>query len=57
MRYRCADGVQEDRVISITPASMGLVGDEGEPFTIAMSDIRADLEGYVTFVPAWGHEM
>ena len=57
MRYRCADGVQEDMVISITPASMGLADDEGEPFTIAMSDIRAELEVDVMFVHALGHEM
>ena len=60
MRYRCAvGGVQEeDTVISITPASMGLVGNEGEPFTIAISHIRATLERLnVTFIPALGHEM
>jgi len=52
MRYRCVHGVQEDTVISITSESMGLAGDEGEPFTIAMTDIRAALEDYVTFAPA-----
>ena len=52
MRYRCTDGVQEDVAISITPASMGLEGDQGEPFTIAMSEIHARLERYVTFAPA-----
>ena len=57
MRYRCTNGVQEDMVISITPASMGLADDEGEPFTIAMSDIRAELEVDVMFVHALGHEM
>ena len=58
MRYRCVDGVQEDMVISITPASMGLVGDEGAPFTIAMSDIRARLQCLeVAFAPALEHEM
>ena len=58
MRYRCVDGVQEDTVISITPASMGLGGDEGGAFTIAMSDIRAALTRLnVTFDPALGHEM
>ena len=57
MRYRCTNGVQLDTVISITPASMGLADDEGEPFTIAMSDIRAELEVDVMFVNALGHEM
>ena len=56
MKYRV--GGQEDTVISITPASMGLVDDEGPAFTIAMSDIRVTLERLnVTFDPALGHEM
>jgi hypothetical protein len=58
MRYRCVVGVQEDTVISITPASMGLVDDGGGAFTIAMSDIREAIERRgVRFVPALGHEM
>ena len=57
MRYRCADGVQEDMVISITPLSMGLAGDNGAPFTIAMSDIRATLERYKKFATTLEHEM
>ena len=56
MKYRC--GGQEDTVISISPASMGLAGDEGEPFTIALSQIRESVERLkITFVPALGHEM
>ena len=57
LRYRV--GGQEDTVISITPASMGLAGDEGEPFIIALSHIREAVETdeEVRFVPALGHEM
>ena len=43
MRYRCADGVQECMVIIITLLSMGLAGDNGAPFIIAMTDIRVTL--------------
>ena len=56
MRYRV--GGQEDTVISITPASMGLTDDEGGPFTIELSNIRERLKLLnVTFDPAVGHEM
>ena len=56
MKYRV--GGQEDTVISITPASMGLADDEGEPFTIEMSAIRERLQLLgVTFDPALGQEM
>jgi hypothetical protein len=56
MKYRV--GGQDDTVISITPASMGLADDEGEPFTIEMSAIRERLQLLgVTFDPALGHEM
>ena len=57
MKYRC--GVQEDTVISIDPASMGLEDDEGEPFNIEMSrQIREGLEYCeVEFVPALGDEV
>jgi len=56
MKYRV--GGQEDTVIRITPASMGLVDDEGEAFTIEMSAIRERLERYnVTFDPALGKDM
>ena len=50
---------QEDTVISITPALMGLADDEGEPFNIYMRDIREALETLevVRFVPALGDEM
>jgi hypothetical protein len=62
MKYRCcvAGVQQEDTVISIPPASMGLAGDEeGEPFTIALSHIREVLDtlAEVSFVPALEHEM
>jgi hypothetical protein len=58
MKYRCAVGVQEDTVISIAPASMGLADDEGGAFTIAMSDMQATLETLeVRFVPALGNEI
>ena len=56
MKYRV--GGQEDTVIRITPVSMGLLDDEGEPFTIELSAIRERLERYnVTFDPALGKEM
>jgi hypothetical protein len=56
MKYRV--GGQEDTVISITPASMGLADDGGEPFTIELNDIRARLARLnITFVPALGQEM
>jgi hypothetical protein len=56
MKYRV--GGQENTVIRITPASMGLYDDEGEPFTIEMSAIRERLERYyVTFVPALEDEL
>ena len=57
MKYRC--GVQEDTVISISPASMGLLDDEGAPFNIEMSHLRDALEDLnVRFVPALdGNEM
>ena len=56
MRYRV--GGQEDIVIRIMPASMGLADDEGEPFTIELSDIREALELLnIAFVPALGHAM
>jgi hypothetical protein len=63
MRYRCcvAGVQQEDTVISIPPASMGLAGDDeqGEPFMIAFSHIRKELDTLkvVSFVPALEHEM
>jgi hypothetical protein len=55
MKYRCGV-VQEDTVIHLTPASMGLAVDEEESFTIKMSDIRTTLECLdIEFVPAaWG---
>ena len=56
MKYRV--GGQEDTVIRITPASMGLLDDEGEPFTIELSAIRGYLERInIRFVPALGKEM
>jgi hypothetical protein len=56
LKYRV--GGQEDTVIRITQASMGLLDDEGEPLTIEMSAIREELEGLcVTFDPALEHEM
>jgi hypothetical protein len=56
MKYRC--GGQEDVEISIAPAAIGLVGDEGEPFKIGMRDIRKALEALdIEFVPALENEM
>ncbi len=57
MKYRC--GGQEDAEISIAPAAIGLVGDEGrEPFKIGMRDIREALEALdIVFVPALENEM
>ena len=56
MKYRV--GKQEDTVIRISPASMGLLDDEGEPFTIELSAIRGYLERInIRFVPALGKEM
>ena len=57
MKYRC--GVQEDTLISITPASMGMVDDEGGgTFTIEMRDIREAIERRgVRFDRALEHEM
>jgi len=56
LKYRV--GGQDDTVIRITQASMGLLDDEGEAFTIEMSAIREELEGLcVTFDPALEHEM
>lgn len=56
MKYRC--GCQEDTEIRIALASMGLVGDEGEPFKIGMSDIREALEELdIVFIPANENEM
>ena len=44
--------------ISIAPAAMGLMGDEGEPFKIGMGHIRRVLEKLGTvFVPAHENEM
>ena len=52
MKYRV--GGQEDTVIRITPASMGFLDDEGEPFTIEISAIREYLECIdIRFVPAF----
>jgi hypothetical protein len=42
MKYRV--GGQEDTVISITLASMGLADDEGGPYTIEMSAIPESLQ-------------
>jgi hypothetical protein len=51
-------GGQDDTVISVSPATMGLADDEGGAFTIAMSDIREILGRLnVMFDPALGHEM
>ena len=56
MKYRC--GGQEDVEISITPAAMGLVGDEGEPFKIGMGHIRRVHEKLGTvFVPVHENEI
>jgi hypothetical protein len=56
MKYRC--GGQEDVEISIAPAAIGLVDDEGEPFKIGMRDIREALEALdIVFVPALENEM
>ena len=56
MKYRV--GKQEDTVIRISPASMGLLDDEGEPFTIKLSAIREYLECInIPFDPALEHEM
>lgn len=56
MKYRC--GGQEDVEISIAPAAIGFVGDEGEPFKIGMEDIREALETLdLVFVPALENEM
>jgi hypothetical protein len=62
MRYCCcvAGVPQEDTVISIPAASLGLTGDEQrEPFMIALSHIRKELDTLeeVSFVPALEHEM
>jgi hypothetical protein len=55
MKYRV--GGEEDTVIRITPASMGLLDDEREPFTIEISAIREYLECLnIPFVPALGNE-
>ena len=52
MKYRV--GGEEDTVIRITPASMGLLDDKGEPFTIEISAIREYLECIdIRFVPAF----
>ena len=38
--------------------TMGLVGDEGEPFNFYLSEIRRRIERYgVEFVAVAGHEM
>ena len=42
MKYRV--GVQEDTVIQVSPASMGLDDEPGEPFQIEMRSIREELE-------------
>lgn len=56
MKYRC--GGQDDAEISIAPAAIGLVGDEGEPFKIGMRGIREALEALdIVFVPALENEM
>ena len=56
MKYR--DGGQEDTVIRISPASMGLLDDEGEAFTIEISAIRVTLERLnIPFDSALGDEM
>lgn len=56
MKYRC--GGHEDTEIKIATAKMGFEGDEGEPFTIAMRDIRKELEELdIVFVQAEENEM
>ena len=56
MKYRC--GVQENTTIKITPAFMGLVGDEEDPFELDMVHIRETLERCdIEFVQAEGNEM
>ena len=56
MKYRV--GRQEDVVISIAPAVMGLDDDQGEPFRIEMRSIREELETLETvFIQANENEI
>jgi len=44
-------GIQEDAAISISPSTMGLGDDPGEPFQIEIHAIRKELEALgATFV-------